>query len=544
MVEKMAWLRRPVDRGWVAVAVLGGVLISLLPLYWQLPLNVDRGAYAAVAHLWLDGVVPYRDVVDFNTPGVAALYAAAFAIFGESLGAIALLDLLWRLGTLAAVFGCGRVLLGRAAGIWAAVSYVVLSTYPFSDVNGYASKEGFAVLPMVLAAWALWRYRVTRKLGYVWLAGVGLGLAALLKPTFAAAAVALAVTLVAWWRADRSLKLWSGLLVGAVGCLAAWLPFVGYLVSRGALGQMVEQVGRIGGGLYIGAPTSFGPYTANVGLVFLAILPWIITFGSSVWAWAGAAVLVRRPTRPQAWLLLPLGVALCLAVVWQRKLFIYHWGAVLGPLALLAGFGASRGVSYISTRLRVPRKLAAAATLISLLVPLWYAQLPQALRATLAYRHGQVGYARYADELHFGYDTGSIEATAARIKPSCRSGATLQVWGNASSLYWRSGCQPATRFIYDVPLTVQASGASLASYQQQLRAEFLSDLRAAPATFFVVLTGDGGRWEGRSGTDKLLELPELAATLAASYQLEQSLPGYDLYRHVGAQPNAGSGMVE
>lgn len=539
----MRWPGRPVDRGWVAVAVLAGALVALLPLYWQLPLNVDRGAYATVAHLWLDGSVPYRDVVDFNTPGVSALFAVAFTAFGESLGAIALFELLWRLATLAAVFICGRSLFSSAAGAWAATVYAVLSFYPFADVNGFASKEGFAVLPVVLAIAAAWRYRITRELKYPLLAGLCLGLATTLKPTFAVAVAAFVFTAAAWRCADRSVRLWPALLAGAAGVGLPWLALLGYLVGHGAAGEMLAQVGLIGGGLYVGAPVSFDPFSSNLGLAFLAVVPWVVTFGSSAWAWAGAVTLWREPTRSRAWLLLPLALALCGAAIWQRKLFIYHWGATLGPLALLAGFGAAAGVGYLVRHFSAPRAVAALAVAVSLLMPLWYADLPTAWRAVYAYRHGQLSYQRYADGARSGYDGGSIEAIGARLRSSCQSGATLQVWGNASSFYWLSGCRPATRFIYDVPLTIPTDDPGLATYQQLLREEFVAKLRAAPASFIVVVKNDGHLWEGRSGEQKLLELPELASLMVTRYQLEESFSGYDLYRYVGDR-FARAGVLE
>src|SRR5690349_4238038 len=58
----------------------------------------DQGIYAVVADGLLHGKLPYRDLWDFKPPGIFFVYALAQALFGKSMLAPRLLEVLGLIG--------------------------------------------------------------------------------------------------------------------------------------------------------------------------------------------------------------------------------------------------------------------------------------------------------------------------------------------------------------------------------------------------------------------------------------------------------------
>src|SRR5690349_1844170 len=81
----------------------------------------DQGIYAVVADTILDGGMPYRDAWDFKPPGIFLTYALAQGLFGKSMLAIRLLEVLGLIGTAFGLQRLGQVFLDRPrAGLVAA----------------------------------------------------------------------------------------------------------------------------------------------------------------------------------------------------------------------------------------------------------------------------------------------------------------------------------------------------------------------------------------------------------------------------------------
>src|SRR5262249_43693106 len=114
----------------------------------------DESLYLLVAREWLDGRVPYVDIVDNKPPGIYALFVFAQLLFGRSVISIRLLAcvaaaswafLLFRMGGSRA--GSDRL----GVGFLAALLYLVHST----GNNGIAANTEVFYTPFVLGGFWL-----------------------------------------------------------------------------------------------------------------------------------------------------------------------------------------------------------------------------------------------------------------------------------------------------------------------------------------------------------------------------------------------------
>ncbi|NWG15034.1 MAG: glycosyltransferase family 39 protein, partial [Chloroflexi bacterium] len=129
-------------------ALLLLVLLLALPVLTY-PLGRDQGEFATIGRGLLEGRVPYRDLWNPKPPAVFYVYAAAMALFGRSVVALRLLDLLIVPVISAALAWTGGRLANRRVGLWAALVFPVF--YFTETFWTLTQNDGIALLPMTLA---------------------------------------------------------------------------------------------------------------------------------------------------------------------------------------------------------------------------------------------------------------------------------------------------------------------------------------------------------------------------------------------------------
>src|ERR1700682_2830186 len=141
--------------------VLGAVCAIRLRLLDR-PLDRDEGEYAYAGQLMLAGIPPYKLAYNMKLPGTYAAYAAAFAVFGESVQAVHMALLVTNLATIVLVALIGKRFFGGTGGVCAGVVYAVLSCMP--NVLGLtANASHFVMLGAVAGFWLLLEARESRK---------------------------------------------------------------------------------------------------------------------------------------------------------------------------------------------------------------------------------------------------------------------------------------------------------------------------------------------------------------------------------------------
>lgn len=118
------------------------------------PIGFDQALYQYITDRVMLGQRLYIDVWDQNTPGIIGIHWLATVLVGRSPIALRLFDAIWQCATIAALVAL-TVRDGRRwqAGWLAAILYV-LAYYGLGYVHT-AQREGFAVLPLLLAVHAL-----------------------------------------------------------------------------------------------------------------------------------------------------------------------------------------------------------------------------------------------------------------------------------------------------------------------------------------------------------------------------------------------------
>lgn len=317
------------DTGWpdalgVALAALAG-LPSLAYGYGR-----DQALFHYVAREWLGGRWPYVDVFDLKPPGIYVAYFPS-ALLGDAFWPARVVDLCAVLITGALA---GR-LTDRPGGVGVGALLAVAVHYALFDfwhagqteiwqclfvLAGVASGLG----PGTLGAGSLGAGSARRR-GLA--AGLCAGLAVLFKLTAALPCLAIGLALAVRPRPGRALG-WATLSGAAT--LAAPLAL---FAAVGAWSGVVD-LARYLPAYAEARPAALGEASAAFLLDRAGVVTVLVV---------GAIVLLaaRRTARrlPLALALLALSLG---AVLVQRKLVVYHWGALVGPVAWLGALALTQ----------------------------------------------------------------------------------------------------------------------------------------------------------------------------------------------------------
>lgn len=164
-----------------SLALILGLSILLRLAFLHEPFERDEGQYAAIAQEILRGGIPYRDAIEIKPPGVFYIYALAIRLFGASTEGIRIFTAIYATMTVISVYSFARRISGTAAGLFAAITYGVYSTFPL--VQGSSSNsEVFLVLPMTLGALYCVMALESGRRKYLFYCGLCAALAMLIKP--------------------------------------------------------------------------------------------------------------------------------------------------------------------------------------------------------------------------------------------------------------------------------------------------------------------------------------------------------------------------
>ncbi len=160
----------------LAVAITLYLRLNLL----NIPFDRDEGEYAYAGQQILQGNLPYDVIYNMKFPGVYYMYAAVFAVFGESVAAIRLTGLCMHLATTFFLFGCVSFLFSKRTGIYAAATFLIISlSFPAESILSNA--EVFVVFFGCAGLWMMIQYLNKQKWLWLFFSGVMLCLSCLMK---------------------------------------------------------------------------------------------------------------------------------------------------------------------------------------------------------------------------------------------------------------------------------------------------------------------------------------------------------------------------
>lgn len=511
----------------VALAALAGA-ITVAPIL-AYPLGRDQGAFAAVADAIGRGGLPYRDAWDIKPPAIYYLFQLAFTVFGRSMLAARLLDVLCTLASAGTLYVLGKRLFGRYPALAGVLLYLGLYGLGF-DYWATTQCEGFAALPLSLAALALLAAEDRRNSTYAVVCGALVGAAVLLKLTLG---VFLLLPLIAALSSREEpvrprLARSGGYLLG---CAAAVCAVCAVFLGAGGLGEMLYVLFdwnihyaaiRPSGNVAMAVAAETFRFLLGGKYLFLQLTGALALLG------AGHVVFGRRDGRGR-WIVTAWAGVMLLSVWGQLKLHPYHWLALLPPMGLLAGHGFGITVRALRRAAggRAGRALAGVvpALLALSLAYGWTAHY----RHQIAYAAGRLPQPRYFR--HFGaYGDGDFSfladaQVAGFLRRATEPGTPVYIWGFEPLVYYLADRPPASRFITLQPLVSPWSPPAW-------REELIRDLnRQAPACI-MVLHNDVFPWvtgTTRDSAEQLDHFPELAELIARDYRLEQRIEHFDIY---------------
>jgi hypothetical protein len=511
----------------VVAAVVG---IAFPTLFY--PFGRDQGIHAFTALLAGDGHVLYRDVFSVKPPMTTVIHWLALELFGETMRAIRIMDLLIMTGTaVMLLFLTARHLKSLWLGAVAAIAF---ASYHFS--NDYwmtAQTDGWSNLFLVAAVLL---YSRSTDVGstraqafYLCCIGVLVGLAFWLKYTAATVLVVfLSVHLarrLPWRKVFADGALVAAAFSACVGAGVAILAAMGALTAFWDIQLFLRS------------------YAAQAKPAWYLLLSPILILGRSKFATALAMLglyavyksLEKRRHVPEC-----IGLVAWLGAGWaagllQGKAIVYHLLPLLPPLAITAAIGvqaAGGALRRFATR-DLARPVAAAACVLIV----GFSNVPTIYRETGAAFAGGPALRDYWESDYFrkdNYDTGDNLALADYLRQHTLRCDPVFIWGFVPIVYFLSERRPVSRFLYSFPMMA-------AYYKQAYRDELIAALAATPPTVIVVEHEDRGAHifvHNHDSAEMLERITELNRFVAERYILRDRVARFDVYYRKDAAPAA------
>ena len=495
----------------------------------------DQGIYGVVAEGMLRGDVPYRDLWDFKPPGIFFVYAASFAVFGKTMMAPRLVEVIMMIGGVLGLRRLGGVFFGsRTAGIMGGAVYALVHAQ--MDFWHSGQPEAFAgaltIYALVLTThdWSRHRAHFAQMA-----AGLLFGMAFVLKPPFGGGAVACAYFLTAHRRADGMSWLravtpfwWMGFssLIPIAAC-CSWFyaaggwPALSWTLFEFAPGYTaLGWVNRSAGGMFF--------HSMSEGFFGLSSL---LAMGT-----IAAAAIHPRANREREGLLLLLGVLSFqfIGITVQGKFFQYHFLASVPLIGLIAGHGFYKLWKRVALGSVSGTVAFGAFMIVAATMRLPVNDAPEGFwnRSGIRMRYllsagRSLNRVSLDEKIHYvaGYNLDVARRTANVVKRHVKPGDHLYIWGFEPAIYSMSETIPSSRYIYNVP--------QRAKWQNERpRRTLMADLRKNPPKAVVTQRRDAMHFvtgHRKDSTDSLPDFPEMNRWLHANYQKAQTIDRFALW---------------
>jgi 4-amino-4-deoxy-L-arabinose transferase-like glycosyltransferase len=509
------------------ILVLAFAAIVLYPtIYW--PFDYDQGTFAYGGNAILHGARAYIDFWDIKPPNIFYTYAAAFALFGNSVRAVRIFDYLNALLSIALLFSLASRLWkytswGDLAAVLTSLAFLV-QYYIFGHWDT-AQTETYSIPLLLFAVMMVIPKRDTFSnkslLARAAFAGVAIGISFYFKFPNALFLVLIAVAL--WIYSDRGVRFnaMGWLLAGfcvAVGLESFYLALNGELVPLWNL--TISETANYVSSNYSG---SFS-VLHNLRTSFHALD--ILWMGAGVAGWVYWLVRKRlevggsHPELHPMFLSLSGCVIALLIVQLENKGYTYHYGILLPWADILIGAGIAN-LARLFARLD---RMSFAVNAFFLVIFLFLGSYFWSSNNTLPPRMTELIQMAQRAQSN-GYIAGDTIAHYVTIhsNPSDR----IFIFGFQPYVYWKTGRQPATKFIN----TIHFKSSSVPMYERQ---ELLHQLFGNPPELFLVEVGDRYTSQGNTNDDSrttiLLRYPALEQLLDNRYTPEDTLQQTIIYR--------------
>ena len=517
------------------------ILVASIPgfLFTSDPVARDQGVFAQIGWRWLAGDVPYASAgLEHKGPLPFAAYALSQLLFGHSIESARLLAWLAMVVTALLLTAIASRHLRREGGAaWPTLLvgplYVLvvgaggLSTW-WSGAQAESFMEPFLAGGLLLALG-----------GHPLAAGAALGVATLgkplalfLVPAMLAAGVANSSRRALEAGAGIASKLGTGLAPKPVagitlklvtGLVLPWLVTLVYFQLQGALPDFIDGVFLVNAdygrrGLLLGFRHLDGFVGSHV-----TVIPALLLIPAAVGAW-----LAARSGQAIGRVLLLWLLGAYLEVLVQGRFFGYHYGPIVGPLALAVAWAAADRTPAKHRMAGWTLRVGLAGCVLASLLQLDWRDVGQRWQV----RSGSLPRAVFLESLApkgsgFDLNPAETERVAAWVAVHTTPDETLLVWGFEPGVNFLARRRSPTRFLYDWYLT---SGSIDPERQARYWSIFWREVEAEPPSCVVVVHDDANPVERLDSAAQLAANPRLAAWLAGDYIPEVRIGDFELYR--------------
>lgn len=507
----------------VLIALLAVVTLLSVPILTY-PLGRDQGEFATIARGLLNGRIPYKDLWNPKPPAVFYVYGLAMTLFGQTSAALRAIDLIIVPIISMGLWWLGKTIANQRVGLWAALLFPVF--YFTETFWTLTQNDGIALLPMILAIVCLVKAvnsQPKTPYGWLFLAGVLSGYVIWFKYPFALFGVALLAGY--FFISLRGGSLYKKPVSPVVAGLSVFVGGVAFIVVGGviylqAIGAWDELV------LSARVTTQYTALTFNPS-EFVPLMQTAIGFRwqqwGLLWLLTGAWFFVRRwgeKRDPRWWIILLWAAAGLAIMLLQAKGYDYHWLPMLPPLCLMGADTLDRFVGWLGARHRTPIILSVCIGLLGILaVSIWPKTLPY-----LSGNEDQITYYSHFVAGEFTADE-SLKVTDF-LRERVTAGDSLYIWGFRPEIYYMSGLNPATRFIFQFPLAADW-------YPPEWKKENVDTLWAALPPYVLVLQVDYMPWVTGSHEDSntlLQQYRDLNDWLIFNYARETQIGNFFLWK--------------
>jgi hypothetical protein len=534
-----------------ASGALASLLIGLASLTY--PFGHDQAIYAHIGASVLEGDVLYRDIFSLKPPFTAAVHALAQILFGHTMTAIRIFDLLW-MGLNCALIAVlvFRIFPGRRFVSILAAFFLAHFYYTF-DHWQIAQSDGWANLPLSFAMFLIIRgygpangKTSSRRETACWAgAAASIGCALMFKYTFVGFIPILFLALAILNRKKPRRAVWTGAsaLAGLLfffGALASlfggWGALVAYVESQisnisiyASLGAKWQSSGTVTkllnfqGALFM---LDKAPVTFYLGLFGLALCLFRLPGWAKAEFWKAGCVALVIGWLAAAWA----------STAVQARFHGYHFLPLLPPLAIFAAIFLEDLLEKIYGNLKVRwRRLATGFVLGGiLLLPTrghrdfeMVSHLRQYGYVYSLLDQGKNIEAGWDHRIFAHYANFSIRNTINILRfvdERVSRSDSLFVWGTNAALYFLSG-RPRVSNIYS---QVQVTGG----FGDGSVVELLEELRSNKPEIFLVQRGDAIPFVLRHYKDSkamLNETTEIRAFVEQNYRHEGRHFNFEVY---------------
>ena len=494
----------------ILLILLAALLIVQAGYSTQWPIAHDEAPLFYEAFLMrAAGLVPYRDLFDFQMPGSFVAYSVLGFFSGFDSFRIRILDLLILTALLAITFLAMRRF-GKTPAFAAAILFGL--KYLQGGPSMSLQREYLLLIFIALAVWISMRDELTLK--HRLTLGVLFGLSALIKPHAAIGLVPILLFDIADMVKRLRLTLLNAaatsILPAAAGFLIpvfviiAWLGFTGALIPFINIAVNYWPLySQINGQMEV---------TAGAARISLLLTQSLRLGGNGLWL-IPAAIGIYFNQNKKTYLLASLALSYAIYPTFSGQFFPYHYLPFVYFISLLASltFDLRPSTIFILHPLSFTPALACGASvlILSLLLPssAFIRQLEGKPISTSTDR---------AEEISHFLEKNLHASRGDTVQP-------LDWTGGALLAMLETRARIATPYIFDFYFYHHVSHP----YIQGLRADFMNDLQIASPRFIIEVTAIDKPWI--TGADTSREFPELRAFLDEKYSVTIHKDDYVIY---------------